>query len=197
MLDARYGLMDKQTSRLSLVARCSPVESSKAGGVLIDPSTSVGMTRSFLGLTESAGVLTLWLMLKVERRILWVISAAILCLAGGCCCPAGRDADNKQGRLLRHVVLIEFKETVTAEQIKETEKLFCEMAGGIKEIKDFEWGTDVSGGQRTAGFTHCFILTFVSEAGRDRYKTNPAHNELRAATQPYIKKMLVLDYWKN
>jgi hypothetical protein len=95
------------------------------------------------------------------------------------------------------VILIEFKETTTKEQIKETEKPFCEMARGIKEIKDFEWGTDVSGGERTQGFTHCFVLTFVSEAERDRYQTNPAHNKLRAVTQPYIRKMLVLDYWKR
>jgi hypothetical protein len=94
-------------------------------------------------------------------------------------------------------VLFEFKETVTDEQIKETERRFCEMAEGIKEIRDYEWGTDVSGGERTQGFTHCFILTFVSEAGRDRYQTNPLHNELRVTTQPYIKKMLVVDYWRR
>ena len=142
-------------------------------------------------------MLTLWLMLKAERRILRVISAAVLCIAGGCCCPAGRDAHDRQGRLLRHVVLFEFKETTTKEQIEETEKRFCEMTKGVKEIKDFEWGTDVSDGRRTEGFTHCFVLMFVSEAGRDRYQTNALHNELRAITQPYIKKMLVLDYWKN
>jgi hypothetical protein len=94
-------------------------------------------------------------------------------------------------------VLFEFKETTTEEKIKETEKLFCKMANGIKEINDFEWGTDVSGSERTQGFTHCFVLTFVSEAGRDKYMSDPAHNELRAITKPYIKKMLVLDYWKR
>jgi hypothetical protein len=122
-----------------------------------------------------------------------VIISAVLFLAGGCCCKFCEDAD----KVLRHVILIEFKETATREQIEETEKRFCEMAEGIKEIRDFEWGTDVSGGERTQGFTHCFILTFANEAGRDRYRGNPLHNELRAATQPYIKKMLVLDYWKK
>jgi hypothetical protein len=67
------------------------------------------------------------------------------------------------------------------------------MARGIKEIKDFEWGTDVGGGKRAQGFTHSFVLTFASEAGRDRYMSHPAHSKLRAATKPYIKKMLVLD----
>lgn len=142
-------------------------------------------------------MLTLWLMVKAERRFLRLISAAVLCIASGSCSQAGRDADNKQERLLRHVVLFEFKKTTTKEQIKETERLFYEMARGIREIKDFEWGTDVGGGKRAQGFTHCFVLTFASEAGRDRYMSHPAHSKLRAATKPYIKKMLVLDYWKR
>jgi hypothetical protein len=136
-------------------------------------------------------------MLKADKRFLQVISAAVLCIASGCSGPAGRDADNRQERVLRHVILFEFKETATKEQIKKTERLFCEMARGIKEIKDFEWGTDVGGGKRAQGFTHCFVLTFASEAGRDRYQTAPAHSKLRDATKPYIKKMLVLDYWKR
>lgn len=136
-------------------------------------------------------------MLKAERRILLVISSAFFCVVGGCCCPAVDDTGNIQRDLLRHVILIEFKEITTKDQIKETEKLFCEMAREVKDIKDFEWGTDVSRGQRTQGFTHCFVLTFDSEAGRDRYRRDPLHNKLRAATQQYIKKMLVLDYWRN
>lgn len=140
---------------------------------------------------------TLCVMLKADKRFLGVISAAVLCLAGGCYCPVGRVADNGQERVLRHVILFEFKETATREQIKETEKRFCEMARGIKEIKDFEWGDDVNGGRRAQGFTHCFVLTFANEAGRDRYMSAPAHSKLRAATKPYIKKQLVLDYWKR
>lgn len=131
--------------------------------------------------------------MKIERIFLRLVGAAILCLASGCCGLASGEADNK----LQHVVLIEFKETATKEQIKETEQLFCEMASGIKDVHSFEWGTDVSGGERAQGFTHCFVLTFDSDAGRDRYISDPAHNRLRATTQSYIKKMLVLDYWKR
>src|SRR4030042_136355 len=109
------------------------------------------------GLNKKSGMLILWLMVKAERRILRVIVAAILCIAGGGRCPAGGGGGNKQGQLLQHVILIEFKETTTEEQIEETEKRFCEMARGIKDICDFEWGTDVSGGGKAQGFTHCFV----------------------------------------
>jgi quinol monooxygenase YgiN len=132
-------------------------------------------------------------MQKANQNSRKVIIAAVVFLAGGCCCRFCGDTD----RLLRHVVLFEFKETATAEQIEETEERFREMAEGMKEVYSFEWGTDVSDGQRTQGFTHCFILTFTSKANLDRYQADPAHDELRAATQPYIKKMLVIDYWKK
>lgn len=132
------------------------------------------------------------LMWRTNRSFLLVIGAAVLCFSGGCGGPAAR-GDLK----LRHVLLIEFDKTTTQEQIKQTEKMFCEMARGIEEVEDFEWGTDVSGGERTKGFTHCFILTFANEAGLERYQANAAHDELRTATRPYIKKMLAFDYWKQ
>ncbi len=134
---------------------------------------------------------------RSENRFVLLMSAAVLCFAGGCCSQGSADACNRQGSLLRHVVLIEFKETTTKGQIEETERMFCAMASGIEEIKDYEWGTNVGDVDRTGGFTHCFVLTFVSEGDRDRYMSDAAHNELRTATRPYIKKMLVLDYWKR
>jgi hypothetical protein len=136
-------------------------------------------------------------MAKAEGRFLQLISVTVLCIASGCCSPAYKGADNEHGRLLRHVILFEFKETTTKEQIKETERLFCEMAREVNEIKNFEWGTDVNNGKRAQGFTHCFVLTFTSEAGRDKYMSHSAHSKLRDATKPYIKKMLVLDYWER
>ena len=134
--------------------------------------------------------------LIANEKFLLLIGAAILCFAGGCCRQAGIDTCRRQGKL-RHVVLIEFNKTTTKEQIKQTERMFCDMAGGIDDVCDFEWGTDVSGGERTEGFTHCFFLTFHSEAELKRYQTNAVHDELRNATRPYIKKMLAFDYWQR
>jgi hypothetical protein len=73
-------------------------------------------------------------MQKANQNSRKVIIAAVLFLAGGCCCQFCEDTD----KVLRHVVLFEFKETATAEQIRETEKRFCEMAKGMKEVRDFE-----------------------------------------------------------
>ena len=101
----------------------------------------------------------------------------------------------KPAQVLRHVVLFKFKDDVTSQQIKNIEGGFCALPGKIDSIYDFEWGTDVSIENRSEGFTHCFIVTFLNEAGRAQYLPHPAHKELVSISQPYLDKILVIDYW--
>jgi len=98
-------------------------------------------------------------------------------------------------QVLRHVVLFKFKEDTTKEQIRKTERAFCSLPGKIKAIHDFEWGTNVSPENRSQGFTHCFVVTFLSEADRAIYLPHPAHKELAAMLGPYLDQVLVIDYW--
>ena len=101
----------------------------------------------------------------------------------------------KPAQVLRHVVLFKFKDNVTSQRIKSIESGFCALPGKIDSIYDFEWGTDVSIENRSEGFTHCFIVTFLNEAGRAQYLPHPAHKELVSISQPYLDKILVIDYW--
>jgi hypothetical protein len=99
--------------------------------------------------------------------------------------------------LLRHVVLFQFKERTAPEKLKEIENAFCALPDKIDTIHDFEWGCDVSVESKTQGFTHCFLVTFRSEADRDVYLPHPAHEEFRAIMRPHLEKGLVLDYWAS
>ena len=65
----------------------------------------------------------------------------------------------------------------------------------IKEIKSFEWGTNNSPEGLNQGFTHCFFVTFTSEQDRAVYLPHPAHKAFGAVLQPYLDKVLVIDYW--
>jgi len=65
----------------------------------------------------------------------------------------------------------------------------------ISGIKGFEWGTDISPEGKSQGLTHCFLLTFASEADRDTYLPHPAHKEFGALVGPQIEKVCVVDYW--
>lgn len=101
----------------------------------------------------------------------------------------------KPAHVMRHVVLFKFKEGTTAEQVRKIESDFCALPSKIDAIHDFEWGTDVGTQNLSQGFTHCFVVTFLNEADRDKYLPHPAHKEFAELLRPQLDKVLVVDYW--
>jgi hypothetical protein len=102
---------------------------------------------------------------------------------------------DRPARLLRHVVLFSFKESAGPETIGEIENAFRALPGKIEAIHDFEWGTDVSVENLAQGFSHCFLVTFHSEADRNTYLPHPAHQEFVSILEPHLSRALVVDYW--
>jgi hypothetical protein len=98
-------------------------------------------------------------------------------------------------RRLRHLVLFRFKDASTPADVARIVAAFRDLPAKIKEIADFEWGTDVSPEGKAQGFTHCFLLTFATAAARDAYLPHPAHKEFVALIGPHIDKVCVVDYW--
>ena len=103
--------------------------------------------------------------------------------------------EGKESRALRHVVMFKFKDDTSSRQIREIEDAFRALPGKIDAICDFEWGTDVSVENRQQGFTHCFLVTFRSEADRAEYIPHPAHKNFGNILGPHLDKVLVVDYW--
>ncbi len=97
--------------------------------------------------------------------------------------------------LLRHVVLFGFKDGTTPARLQVIETAFSALSNQIDEVHDFEWGTDVSVENLAQGFSHCFLVTFLSEANRDIYLPHPAHKAFVELVQPHLKQVLVVDYW--
>ena len=100
-----------------------------------------------------------------------------------------------QQKLLRHVVLFSFKEGSSTEQIKAVETAFAALPKKIKEVKSFEWGTNNSPENLNQGFTHCFFVSFASEADRAVYLPHPDHQAFVEVLKPVLDKVLVIDYW--
>ena len=98
-------------------------------------------------------------------------------------------------KMLRHAVLLKFKDSSTPEDIKKVEAAFRALPSQIKEIKSLEWGTNNSPENLNQGFTHMFFLTFMSEADRAVYLPHPAHKAFGGVLVPHLDKVLVLDYW--
>ena len=97
--------------------------------------------------------------------------------------------------VLRHVVLFKFKDDATPEQVKAVTDAFSALPSKIDAIKDFEWGTDVGVEKLDQGFTHCFVVTFADEKGRDAYLPHPAHEDFKKIVGPVLDKVLVVDFW--
>ncbi len=98
-------------------------------------------------------------------------------------------------QVLRHVVLLKFREGTSAADMRRVQGAFCALPSKIDAIYDFEWGTDVSVENLQKGFTHCFVVTFLSEADRDAYLPHPAHQALGETIGPHLDEVLVVDYW--
>jgi hypothetical protein len=108
---------------------------------------------------------------------------------------AGLQGAPAKPKLLRHVVLFKFKDTVTPAQIQEVADAFAALPGKIKSIVDFEWGTDVSVENKNAGMTHGFLVTFKSTEDRDAYLPDPDHQEFVKLVGPRVADVIVFDYW--
>lgn len=96
---------------------------------------------------------------------------------------------------LRHVVLFKFKETSSAEEVKQVEEAFNALPSKIDLIREYEWGTNNSPENLNKELTHCYFLTFDNEADRDTYLTHPDHVAFGDIAGPHIADVTVVDYW--
>jgi len=125
----------------------------------------------------------------------WMVLAVLaMGMVAGCSASADCCGSGPSRGVVRHVVLLKFKETASADQVKSIEEKFRALKSRIPQIQDLEWGTNVSPENHAQGFTHCFFLTFRDAAARDAYLPHPAHKEFGAQLGPVLDKVCVVDY---
>ena len=120
-----------------------------------------------------------------------VLFTLFLAMAGMAADPASK------GTVLRHVVSIKFKPGATPAQIKTVEEAFRDLKNKIPEIASLEWGVNNSEEGHDKGFTHCFILTFKSEADRAVYLPHPSHKAFGTVLRPVMEDVMVVDFWSR
>ena len=96
---------------------------------------------------------------------------------------------------LRHVVLFRFKAGTTPQQIQAIETAFAGLPRQIRQIRDLEWGTNVSPEGLAQDYTHCFLVTFDNAADRDVYLSHPDHLAFVELLKPALDEAHVLDYF--
>ena len=104
-------------------------------------------------------------------------------------------AQQTEKKVLRHVVMFGWKEGTDTNYINKIVAAFKALPGKIDLIKNFEYGTNNSPENLNKGLTHCFLVTFKSEADRDAYLIHPSHKQFVALLKPAPDYVTVLDYW--
>ena len=106
-------------------------------------------------------------------------------------------AQEKPAKMLRHVVLFKFKDSSSKADIQKVVDAFRSLKASIPQVAAFEYGTDNSPEGLANGFTHCFLVTFKSEADRDVYLPHPKHKEFVDVLKPHLDKVQVIDFWAS
>ncbi len=119
-------------------------------------------------------------------------------LAGGAIIATNQPtsvAQEKGEKVLRHVVMFQFKESSTEADIQGVVDAFRGLPSKISEISDFEYGVNNSPEGLNDGLTHCFLVSFRSEEDRAKYLPHPAHKAFVNVLKPHLEKVTVIDYW--
>lgn len=64
----------------------------------------------------------------------------------------------------------------------------------VEGVDSVEWGLNDSPEGKNKHYTHCVMMTFVDEAGRDRYLPHPEHDVLKEIFRPILEDIVVFDY---
>ena len=100
-------------------------------------------------------------------------------------------------RVLRHVVLLGFKEGTSQQKLDEIARRFAALREDIPGISDFEWGTNNSPEGLNDGLSHCFVLSFSSTEARDNYLPHSNHTAFADWAGEWVEKVVVVDYWAD
>jgi hypothetical protein len=107
----------------------------------------------------------------------------------------GQQQSNEKPTMLRHVVMFQFKESSSEADVQKVVDAFRGLPSKISQIADFEYGVNNSPEGLDGGLTHCFLVTFKSEADREAYLPHPAHQAFVDVLKPHLEKVTVIDYW--
>jgi hypothetical protein len=107
----------------------------------------------------------------------------------------GAPQSDRRGDELKHLVLFKFSPNANSNDIETVERSFAELPAKISTIKAFEWGKNDSPESFDDGFTHCFMLSFNSEAELADYAAHPDHTAFAKRLKPAVEKIRVFDFW--
>ena len=96
--------------------------------------------------------------------------------------------------MIRHILLIKFKQSAELSQIDDLRALFESMSNKVEGVVSVEWGLNDSPENLNQGYTHSVLMTFANEEGRQNYLPHPEHDILKEVFRPLLEDIVVFDY---
>ncbi|MYM60430.1 Dabb family protein [Vibrio sp. OCN044] len=96
--------------------------------------------------------------------------------------------------MIRHILLIQFIDDATPQQLEMVKAAFLAIPNKIEGVLDVEWGENNSPEGKNENYTHCVMMTFSDESGRQSYLPHPEHDALKKVFKPILKDIIVFDY---
>ncbi|WGV97870.1 Dabb family protein [Vibrio sp. YMD68] len=96
--------------------------------------------------------------------------------------------------MIRHILLIKFKDSSPCSEIEKLKGLFASMPEKVEGVVSVEWGINDSPEDKNKGYTHSVMMTFADEAGRQNYLPHPEHEALKQVFRPLLEDIVVFDY---
>ncbi|WCJ40627.1 Stress-response A/B barrel domain-containing protein HS1 [Euphorbia peplus] len=96
--------------------------------------------------------------------------------------------------VVKHIVLLNFKEEIPDDQIDQLIKGSANLVNLIEPLKGFHWGKDVSREKLNQGYTHVFEFSLESMEGLAEYIVHPAYAEFAKEFLPAVDKFILFDY---
>lgn len=96
--------------------------------------------------------------------------------------------------MIRHILLIKFKQDAEQKDIEVLKQCFDSIPEKIEGVLSVEWGVNDSPEHKNKGYTHSVFMTFENEEGRQNYLPHPEHEALKKVFRPLLEDVIVFDY---
>ena len=100
---------------------------------------------------------------------------------------------NAQTSVLRHIVIITFKQDASTDSIKALDNIYSDLSKSSL-VKSFEMGVNIST-RDTGVIKHVYVTSFASKDDMDNYRKIPEYSKLFKTSLPISDDVTVADYW--
>ncbi|EDV2568423.1 TPA: Dabb family protein [Salmonella enterica] len=96
--------------------------------------------------------------------------------------------------MIRHILFITFNDDVLPGEIEVVRWIFLRIPMLVKGVTCVEWGVNDSCENKSAGHTHCVLMTFADDLARQYYLTHSVHQALKSIFCPALSDIVVFDF---